>query len=119
LTQAACGTYLGYLRHRRGQEPACTPCLRAHAEYDGARLDRKPGARAEKYARLAARSRARVRLKHEYPDRYEALREEQLRLRRPSRAARARAEVQLAHEVPDRFRELLYEEYRRGDVSAT
>jgi hypothetical protein len=33
VSEAPCGTYAGYQRHRRAFQEACEPCRRANAEY--------------------------------------------------------------------------------------
>lgn len=33
MTTAQCGTYSGYIRHRRNGEPSCIPCVDARIDY--------------------------------------------------------------------------------------
>lgn len=55
-TQDACGTEIGYFRHRRAGEDPCMPCRQAHST---ARRDRKYGLAPGEYARMLAQQGGR------------------------------------------------------------
>lgn len=52
----ACGTEIGYGRHRRAKEAACVPCRSAHSE---ARRDRRYGMKPGEYAAMLERQGGR------------------------------------------------------------
>lgn len=54
--QTACGTEIGYARHRRAGEDPCSPCRQAHSE---ARRDRKYGLAPGDWDRMHAKQQGR------------------------------------------------------------
>lgn len=67
-----CGTYAGWMVHRRAGEKACAFCKSAHAEYMKAyRAD--PTRKRRNAQQRAAYHAALKELGHRYPEEYQAL----------------------------------------------
>jgi hypothetical protein len=71
-SESPCGTYAGYQRHLRRDEPSCQPCRDAAAAYQREwRSD--PAHRRAHRSGTRARSRALWRLARLYPEVYRSL----------------------------------------------
>ena len=76
---ANCGTYAGYLVHRRAKEPACQECRAANNEYGKQYLKNNPEKRQAKFERDKAWELVNPeKVKQKYKRYYESHREQQI-----------------------------------------
>jgi len=72
-----CGTYAGYLAHRKRQEPSCEPCNVARRNYQNQYRAANAELRAMEARRALARQRAYRRLSRMFPAQFLELYEEE------------------------------------------
>ena len=78
MSEDNCGTYAGWNRHARNNEPPCDQCRQAQRDYMAEYRSRNPGFVERNRVQSAARSRALTRLANEHQRRFREIYEEEL-----------------------------------------